>query len=123
MEKFKPYYNELLREQARLTSMLEARRASAMTHGSSSVQDAFSNSGDSELSDGASDLYDQELDVSMVEKYKHRLRSIEDALGRYQQGTYGTCVRCQQSILRARLEAIPETPYCFGCESDVEVQG
>jgi RNA polymerase-binding transcription factor DksA len=123
MEKFKPFFNELQRERERLVSMLEARRASAKTHGSSSVQDAFSNSGDSEFSDGASDLYEQELDVSMVGKYKHRLRSIEEALARFDQGTYGTCVRCHQSILRARLEAIPETPFCFGCESDVEVQG
>jgi RNA polymerase-binding transcription factor DksA len=114
---------ELLRAKARLQELLMARRASARTHGSSSVQDAFSNSGDSEFGDSASDLYDQELDVSLIEKYRHRLKLVTAALERIEDHTYGTCVRCHQRVPRMRLEAIPETPFCFACETEVEVQG
>ena len=41
------------------------------------------------------------------------LRDVEAALARLDDGTYGTCTVCGKRIEPARLEAIPETPFCL----------
>ena len=41
------------------------------------------------------------------------LTAVHDALRRIDDGVYGICVDCGQSIERIRLEAVPWTPYCL----------
>ncbi len=43
------------------------------------------------------------------------LRMIDSALSRVDDGTFGTCTDCGGEISRARLETIPETPFCKSC--------
>lgn len=38
---------------------------------------------------------------------------VEDALKRIDQGTYGTCIECGETIPSARLDAVPWAPYCL----------
>jgi RNA polymerase-binding transcription factor DksA len=118
-EKFK---DRLLEDKARLERMINSRRSSVAEHGDNGVNESFSNSGDDEYADAASDTFTQELDVTMLNKYRHRLTQVNAALGRVEEGMYGTCVRCHTKIAEARLDAIPETPFCRDCEADVEVQ-
>ncbi len=40
------------------------------------------------------------------------LSQVRAALQRIDDGTYGTCADCGESIEPARLEAVPWTPYC-----------
>jgi RNA polymerase-binding transcription factor DksA len=42
--------------------------------------------------------------------------AVTAALGRIENGTYGTCESCGKSIPLERLDAIPYTPYCVNCE-------
>ncbi|MEB3196283.1 MAG: TraR/DksA family transcriptional regulator [Candidatus Sericytochromatia bacterium] len=121
MTAFDKHRQELERTRARLNEHILAHRSSIKSHGSHSVQDAYSNSGDSEWVDDASDTYAMALDVSMLERYKHRLQLVESALRRMAENHYGQCIRCQEGIGRERLTAIPETPYCRDCEAEVEV--
>lgn len=109
-------------ERARLERLVSARESSAREHQESSLNDAFSNSGDSEFADNATNLYDHELDVTMLNKYRDRLGGIKVALLRFDKGTYGKCARCGAEISEARLDAIPETIYCRRCEGEIEVQ-
>jgi len=44
------------------------------------------------------------------------LRQVEDALGRIEEGTYGTCDECAQAISPKRLEAVPWALYCISCQ-------
>jgi DnaK suppressor protein len=44
------------------------------------------------------------------------LDAINDALERFDSGTYGTCVACGQAIPTERLLAIPEAARCIGCQ-------
>ncbi|MDQ6724800.1 MAG: TraR/DksA C4-type zinc finger protein [Actinomycetota bacterium] len=46
-----------------------------------------------------------------------RVGEIDAALGRVDNGTYGTCEVCQQQIPHARLEAVPEATLCVGCKT------
>ena len=43
------------------------------------------------------------------------LRRIAAALGRIADGTYGECVKCGAAISEARLESLPDTPFCKNC--------
>ncbi len=47
-------------------------------------------------------------------------RTISEALGRIQRGTFGICVVCGEEINRRRLEALPWTRYCLGCQEGFE---
>jgi RNA polymerase-binding transcription factor DksA len=44
--------------------------------------------------------------------FEARLGLIDEALGRLERGEYGRCIVCGREIPEARLELVPETPYC-----------
>ena len=48
-------------------------------------------------------------------------RQVIEALDRLDRGMFGTCQKCDGPIGRERLDAMPFTPYCVGCEQKVEV--
>ncbi len=45
------------------------------------------------------------------------LHDIEDALARFDAGTYGRCEQCEGAIGADRLEAIPTARLCITCAS------
>lgn len=53
--------------------------------------------------------------LGMIEASRQRLHAIDAALERVEDGTYGTCVRCGQSIPVERLEARPLAIHCVAC--------
>jgi RNA polymerase-binding protein DksA len=67
---------------------------------------------------GTSEAVDKEIEVEHAEEEIHR--NLNAALERIEQGTYGTCERCNGRIPDERLDAIPYTPYCVDCERDLE---
>lgn len=50
--------------------------------------------------------------TSIDEVESHILVEVRQALQRIEDGTYGKCIECDRPIGRARLEAVPWTPYC-----------
>jgi DnaK suppressor protein len=44
------------------------------------------------------------------------LRSIEEAILRIDQGTYGICLECENEIAAVRLDAVPWTRVCIECK-------
>jgi DnaK suppressor protein len=47
------------------------------------------------------------------------LREIADALHRIEQGTYGTCMECEEAISIKRLDAVPWARYCVTCQEQI----
>ena len=47
------------------------------------------------------------------------LREISDALHRLEQGTYGTCLECEELISIKRLNAVPWARYCVTCQEAI----
>ena len=45
------------------------------------------------------------------------LQDIEDALAKFDAGSYGECESCHQRIPEARLEAMPAARLCIDCAS------
>ena len=68
--------------------------------------------------DQANDGLDVEVDI--LKNEQDILREVDEALGRVEDGTFGRCQRCEQSIDPQRLDAIPFTPYCVRCAGEVE---
>jgi len=69
--------------------------------------------GDQHIADHASDLVDLEVDQSLAENADNVTAEIDQALGRIDAGTYGTCTVCGAAIPEERLEAIPYASLCL----------
>lgn len=70
--------------------------------------------------DEASTAFDQARDLAVQVTTEQTLKLIDDALVRFDNGTYGLCLDCGQEIDAARLEAIPYAPLCLSCQSKRE---
>ena len=68
-----------------------------------------------DLADRAADLGAIAAIEPLSERAQRRLRAIDLALERAEQGRLGICERCQGRIPRTRLRAIPESTLCVRC--------
>ena len=56
-----------------------------------------------------------ELDHALLQDFKERQTSLEQALQRLDQGTYGVCEQCGNAIHPDRLAILPDTKMCIRC--------
>ncbi len=89
---------ELLQERARLERALDLMAQANGWMPDSDIADAVSNGG-----------------VALQPQVRVRYDAIVDALQRLDDGTYGTCVTCEQPIPYGRLVVMPETTRCVSC--------
>lgn len=64
---------------------------------------------------------ERELGISLMEMRNRRRQSIDEALTRLQEGTYGICAECGVEISEKRLEAVPFAKLCVECQSRQEL--
>ena len=57
----------------------------------------------------------REVNRALLESLQERKASIERALSRSDQGTYGVCTECGQEIDPDRLSVLPDTRLCIRC--------
>jgi RNA polymerase-binding transcription factor DksA len=69
----------------------------------------------SHMAEAAGAAQDRMLFIPLRNLYRDRRAQIIAALARFEQETFGICVRCGEEIERERLEAIPFTPVCAPC--------
>ena len=67
---------------------------------------------DQHPADVASETEARELDLARQTMFEARLGLIDEALRRLERGEYGRCIVCGREIPEARLDLVPETPYC-----------
>ena len=65
--------------------------------------------------DDATAAFEQAANLAIRQNSERLLYQIEWALTRMNQGTYGICQECGNTIDRARLEAIPYSRCCMDC--------
>jgi RNA polymerase-binding transcription factor DksA len=68
-----------------------------------------------DLSEQAVELEDNESLEGQAALISREIVSVNRALLRIEQGSYGECVRCGDGIAPKRLEARPEAALCFAC--------
>ena len=71
---------------------------------------------DNHLGDAAAITFDREMDQSLGENSGNVLAAIDAALARIDEGTFGTCARCERPIAEERLEAMPYATLCIDCK-------
>ena len=59
---------------------------------------------------------ERELAIRHIESNFSRIQDIRLALERIDDGSYGTCLRCDQAISPRRLNAVPWAAYCIRCQ-------
>ena len=64
------------------------------------------------MADLGSDNFEQEFALGLLDSEIRLLREIDNALGRIEDGSYGTCEGTGEQIPKARLEAKPWARYC-----------
>jgi len=62
--------------------------------------------------DTGTETFEREKDLSILDSLERELRELEVALGRVDEGSYGTCEACGEAIPEARLEAQPAARFC-----------
>lgn len=75
---------------------------------------------DQHPADMGSELLEREKNLSIVEDADSRLRDVEEAFSRLEDGTYGKCAACGEPIGEDRLTARPAARYCLGHQQEAE---
>jgi DnaK suppressor protein len=60
--------------------------------------------------------FERDIVVQKLDRESRLLRQILRALSRIENGTFGTCLHCDEEISRKRLAAVPWTPFCLACQ-------
>ena len=72
--------------------------------------------------DRIQDAQIRDLAIDTLDRDTKRLREILAALDRFNAGTFGVCLDCQEAISVKRLAAIPWTAKCIGCQEAADRQ-
>ena|SRR5687768_852798 len=71
------------------------------------------------LSDAVDDVQhsaDREIAITNLSRHWETFKEIDAALARVEDGSYGTCLRCDEPIGEKRLRAIPWASRCIRCQ-------
>jgi DnaK suppressor protein len=73
-----------------------------------------------DLGDQASSAYNREFQFELGNGDRRLLKEVTSALQKLDDGNFGACERCGETIAEKRLEALPFARYCIDCQRAVE---
>lgn len=79
--------------------------------------------GTQDIADMAADTYSRQVLMDLGERERERLREVEAAFKRMEDGTYGICEETDEPIPFTRLEAIPYARYTVAAQNELERRG
>ena len=115
----RPYKQRLLALRARLRDDVNHMVDAALTSPRSDENGGLSRM-PIHMGDVATDCFETEFTVGLMETKDDTLHQIEEALERMEAGVYGTCSDCGREVPRARLNAIPYAAQCVQCATLLE---
>jgi len=115
----RPFKELLLDLRARLRGDVSAMANSALSKASGNTGGSGS-SAPSHIADLGSDTFEQDNTIVLMNSEGETLSEIEAALERMEQRTYGVCTECSKTIPKLRLKAVPYTPHCVKCASEIQ---
>ncbi len=71
--------------------------------------------GDYGLGKGDPSIYEWEMCLALKQGAENKARSLEVALRKAEEGDYGSCEVCGETIDPARLAILPHTKRCIDC--------
>jgi len=119
-DEFAPYKKLLISLREKLVGKVDYMQEEALKK---SRQDA---SGDLSnvpihMADVGTDNYERELMIELIQNGEESVRSIDDALEKIEEGTFGVCEACEKKINRERLKAVPYARLCIDCQREEEL--
>jgi RNA polymerase-binding transcription factor DksA len=72
------------------------------------------------LGDLGSEVYNQELNATLLENEDFLRQEVQDALERIKTNSFGVCEECGKKIPVDRMNAVPYARYCMACEEQNE---
>jgi DnaK suppressor protein len=106
VQSLKEFQQMLLRERDRLLAQLGHETAWANDHMGYGTH----------MADDGTEAFEQAKDQSMRTRLEDTLKSVKEALIKFDSGAYGICEGCEQKIDWARLEAKPHAKLCIKCK-------
>ena len=64
----------------------------------------------------ATESLELERRLALEKQIREQLSDVEDALVKFDEGTYGNCENCGQPMNPERLEALPQAKLCVACK-------
>ena len=114
----KPFKEVLLALRARLRGDVSTLANAALSK--SGNASGSGSSVPSHIADMGSDTFEQDNTILLMNNEGETLVQIESALERIEAGAYGFCTECSGKIPKMRLNAIPYTPHCVKCASEIQ---
>jgi DnaK suppressor protein len=65
--------------------------------------------------EGATLAFERQHTAALLDQARTQLTAVDDALGRLDAGSYGSCQRCGRAIGAERLAARPTATTCIAC--------
>ena len=105
-QKLKQLSKLLIEEQQRLLDLVERTKKHLYRR-----EEPYS----ADFAEQAVEVENNEVVERLDEDAKVDLAHIQKALSRIEDGSYGICTGCNNTINEARLEAIPQAERCINC--------
>jgi DnaK suppressor protein len=109
-------YKMLLGKRQEIMKEIEESLGQSLTEDQQRRLESARDVGDQALMD-----LERELGISLMEMRNRRRQSIDEALTRLHEGTYGICAECGVEISEKRLQAVPFAKLCVECQSRAEL--
>ncbi len=101
----------------KLRMRLEAERERLLTELSqTNIVDRKNLGYSTHMADDATEAFEQAKDLALRQNLERLLDQVENALERFETGTYGLCEQCGKEIDPARLKALPYATLCLSCQ-------
>jgi DnaK suppressor protein len=63
---------------------------------------------------------ERELAIRNLDRESNLLRNVRSALRRIEEGSFGTCLHCEEEISPKRLNAVPWAAFCIQCQEQAD---
>ena len=73
-----------------------------------------------DMYDLADDERERQFSILLCDRDREKLKQIDEALERIEDGTYGICEECGSKISAKRLKIMPFARYCVPCKDKIE---
>jgi RNA polymerase-binding transcription factor DksA len=104
---------------AKYRPILEARLAELDTR-LHEIDDELDSHQSKDWEELATEREEDEVLEGMGVSGQAEIAQIKAALDRMEAGEFGYCVRCGEEIAEARLDLVPQTPFCASCAASTE---
>jgi RNA polymerase-binding transcription factor len=104
----------------RYRQALEKKRNELLT-GSSDREDILIENAAEDF-DRLQQQLNREVAIRNLDRESTMLKNVQAALARFDNDTFGVCLRCDEDIPEKRLNALPWAAYCVKCQEVVDRQ-